>query len=597
MFEQSVRHIKKICFIDDKKSANDVRAKLLKQQTYAIDYFPDADSGIAAFMENEYSLLIMELLDVADVIRTLRSVNQRENSGQPAMPLIIVTEGEFHHELLDDCVYRVLSKPFDELDLSNSIAELIPKFRQFGESTSASPFTLENESLDTPPMSMLETLQGQLVENENRFAPKPESSAPKKNVLPEALHTPLPEQEAKPSSEFFKDGRRDSDVKSAADFYNFNEPRTNKASEVAAPPKRSGSGLGMFGLVLFILLLTGGGYWYSEQQQKVLEVDVVAVKQGVIDRNIFVSGRVTSKRIISVSARAAGQVAEVRIVEGGRVKKGQIMIRLDDQKAENQIKQISAKLARSQEEVNGFEKTYQRLSSALEFGAVTRRLVEDAEAVLKTARARHNEIKQELVGAKVTFDYLQIKAPFSGVVGSVFVQEGQWLSQAEKVLSLIDVRQRVVVLPMDIENSERLSVGQKVQLSSQYVNSGGWEEKIIKISKNVASEETESLMSVHISLSKNLRIGRQVDVALQIQYRKNALQLPHHVLFSHQGSPHVALLKNGNIIFVPVVTGVESDTVIEIVKGLRLGQEVISGSSGELEPGVSARQKSGQAGL
>ena len=76
-----------------------------------------------------------------------------------------------------------------------------------------------------------------------------------------------------------------------------------------------------------------------------------------------------------------------------------------------------------------------------------------------------------------------------------------------------------------------------------------------------------NIIKVQTSLGKNaprLRVGQQVDAEIRVASRNNALLLPHNVLFTHNGSPHAAVVENGRIVFIPVVTGIESVTHVRL---------------------------------
>jgi len=342
-------------------------------------------------------------------------------------------------------------------------------------------------------------------------------------------------------------------------------------------------------ILVLVMVVPASIFWYLGQ--RAIDVKVVEVRQIPIHSEISVPGRVVSKRNIEVSARAAGQIMEVKVKEGDKIKKGQIMARMDDKEAKSNVKRAQARLMSSQEDVAATSKTQERLQRALDLGAVARQIVEDAEAAWKSASARQSEIEEELISAELKLDRLQIKAPFSGLITSVSVQEGQWLSVAEEILTLVDMDQRVVEIRVDVSDSARLNVGQEVVLSSEAFSGKSWKEKIVKIGEEAKTEDSVNVIKVQTSLGSNapkLRIGQQVDAEIRVASRNDALTLPHNVLFTHEGSPHAAVVENGRVVFIPVVTGIESVTHAEIIRGLRAEQEIIVPSRVPLEPGMNA---------
>jgi len=367
-------------------------------------------------------------------------------------------------------------------------------------------------------------------------------------------------------------------------------PNSGKTNVVTNAGRPAGGMSTSFWIVLILIMTVPAGvFWYLSEQA--VEVKVVEVNQAAIHSEISVPGRVVSKRNIKVSARAAGQIVEIKVKEGTKIKKGQIMARMDDKEAKSNVKRAQARLISSQEDVAATSKTQERLLRALDLGAVSRQIVEDAEAAWKSASAKQAEIEEELIGAELKLDRLQIKAPFSGLITSLSVQEGQWLSIAEPILSIVDMSRRVVEIRVDVSDSARLNVGQEVILSSEAFDGKTWNEKITKIGAEAQTEGAVNIIKVHTSLGRKapkLRIGQQVDAEIRVASKNNALLLPHNVLFTHNGSPHAAVVENAKIVFIPVVTGIESVLQVEILKGLRLGQEIIVPTGTPLEQGMNA---------
>ncbi|HFE37002.1 MAG TPA: efflux RND transporter periplasmic adaptor subunit [Gammaproteobacteria bacterium] len=508
------------------------------------------------------------------------------------------------------------AKPMAEIDDLNEEMTTVPfsaiPIPDRFENLEATSF---EEEVDVPPMSMMESIQQTLSENKRQTKEEivsPLSTVKKTPVVepivlqkkqdstfdvetvkktrlnvadkPAIAPIPMASQKIEPLQKNV-DGNENSAENSVPGFA---KPALKpKQQNTSSMTKAKGALSKLARLTLFVLMIASGAtYWYLSQLP--VQVNVVTVQQAAIFSEISVPGRVMSKRNINVITRAAGQVVEVNVKEGDSVSKGQTLVRLDDKEAQNDIKRIKARLAASQAEVEAANKTYKRLRNALEFGAVTRRIVDDAEAAWKFVSAKQTEIEEELVGAEVKLDRMSIKAPFSGVVGSVFIQEEQWLSQAEKVLNLVDVSQRVVDIPMKVADSARLNIGQEISLASEDFNGESWKEKILRIGKRANAEDSDSdMVSVQSSLGRNLRIGQQVDARIRVASKNNALLLPHKVLFTHDGSAHVAVIEKGEIVFIPVVTGIESVKQVEITKGVHAGQEVVDPSGLRLEAGMN----------
>jgi len=328
--------------------------------------------------------------------------------------------------------------------------------------------------------------------------------------------------------------------------------------------------------LIFALAVPAFSFWYMGQ--KVVQVQTLQSEKMSIHSQISVPGRVVSMRKIDVSARDNGQLTKVLVKEGEKVKEGQLLARIDDREADSQVKRVEARLLSVEEEVAATSKTQERLQRALDMGAVSRQRVEDAESAWKTASANQSVIEEELRAAKMKYNRLKIRAPFDGVITGVYVQEGQWLAQSDPILTIVDMEQRMVEIRVDASDSASLNVGQEVVLSSDAFPGKAWKETITKVGSEAKKEDLANIIKVNASLSEDapsLKIGQQVDAEIRTASRENASTLPYYVVFTHNNAPHVAVIENGKIVYVPVSTGIEGITHIEIIKGLRDQQDVV----------------------
>lgn len=356
-------------------------------------------------------------------------------------------------------------------------------------------------------------------------------------------------------------------------------------------PFSSGLPLSKLFLGLVFLVVIVPAISFLVLTQKVVEVKTMNVEVGPIHTQISLSGRVESKRRIKVSAREAGQLVSVSVKEGDNVAKKKTLAQLDDSEAKSNIKRAQARLLSIEEEVASTNKTQERLQRALDVGAVSRQMVENAEALWKSASAKQSVIEEELKSAELKRERLQIKAPFDGVITAVLAQEGQWVSQSEHLFTLVDMKQRVVKVLVDARDSANLSVGQTVVLRSGASQSLEWQEKIIKIGSSAKSRNSANVVKVTISFgdkAPDLKVGQQLDVEIRTESRTEAALLPYEALFDHNGRQTIAIIENGQIAFRTVETGIESFTRIEILSGIHAGEPVVIPEDIMLEPGMNA---------
>jgi len=245
-------------------------------------------------------------------------------------------------------------------------------------------------------------------------------------------------------------------------------------------------------------------------------------------------------------------------------------------------------LLSAEEEVALTHKTQERFQKALGLGAVSRQTVEDAEAAWKAASARLSVAQEELKSAELALQRLKISAPFRGIITRLYVQQGQWLTPPQPLLTLVDISSMEIEVKVDAADSANLSIGQAVILSADAFPEVTWSERVTRIAPVTSRNNAVNTLNVHISLggqAPELRIGQSVDAEIRIASSKDTLKLPFEALISQVGKSMVAVYRLGQVALVPVSVGIEDFTHAEILSGITEQELIILPAGHELSQG------------
>lgn len=211
-----------------------------------------------------------------------------------------------------------------------------------------------------------------------------------------------------------------------------------------------GSGLPTWAWVLIgvalLLALLAGGAWWSLTAQRPLPVQTLVVRangQGAAAGALLqATGYVTARRSATVSAQITGTLSAVLIDEGFKVKKGQVLARLEDgglraslAATEAQVRAAQATVAQLRAQLAQAEADARRQADLAASGMTTRQAQEQTatavsayaaqiEAALRQVDAAQAQARQ----AQVNFDYATVRAPFDGVVTARAAQVGEIIS-------------------------------------------------------------------------------------------------------------------------------------------------------------------------
>lgn len=329
-------------------------------------------------------------------------------------------------------------------------------------------------------------------------------------------------------------------------------------------------------VIAAVVIFSDMGSWFNSSS--IVQVETVRVGLGNIHQSIVVPGKVVSSMTVGVSPTSNGQVTALLVKEGAKVKKGQVLAELENERAVSSVKRAQGNLLSSQEETALAEKTWKRLRRAFQLGAVSRQSVEEAEARLKAAKAREAVSREDLRANRLSLNKLSVVAPFSGTVTTRHVQVGQWVSPSDAIMTVVDMGKREVEIKVDTADSASIKAGQTVALTSDAHPGKSWMEKVIRIAPAANHDSRANTVSVFVSLgagAPNIRFGQQVDAEVRTSSSSNIIKLPIETLITRNGKTWVAVIENGKVHFSPVVIGLEDFTHVEVLEGVKPRQEVI----------------------
>lgn len=393
-------------------------------------------------------------------------------------------------------------------------------------------------------------------------------------------------------------------------------PSTNNSQ---TPPRRRWLWLAFAALVVLLLL-------YSTLRQTPLKVRVTTVQRGPIRSVVSTNGKVEPIHNFEAHAPIATTVRRLLVKEGDHVRRGQVLLQLDDAdirakaaSAQAQIKAAQAdqntlKAGGTQEEVitlnsqlikarNASETAQHNLDALRRLqqqGAASSGEVRQAEDTLQRAQAdltlleqkqkdRYSQpeiarIEAQSTEAQAAYasaeDALQkstVRAPFDGIVYSVPVKEGTFVQGGELMLQEADLSKTLVRAFVDEPDVGRLQVGQKVEVTWDAIPGRVWNGSVntvpatVKLRGNRNIGETTCLID-----NKDFRLLPNINVGVTIvtAEHQNVLTLQRDALRMDDSRPYVFRIDGDRLHQQTVSFSLQNLTRVEITGGLSEGDKV-----------------------
>lgn len=360
-------------------------------------------------------------------------------------------------------------------------------------------------------------------------------------------------------------------------------------------------------LLIPTILVAAALYLYAKGTLKpAIEVQVVPVQSVYPSQTLTLlnaSGYVVAQRKAAVASKVTGRLVELHVEEGDKVKKDQVIARLDneDVRAARARAQANVFLARSRVEQAKAELVdasldYNRNKELASKGFVARSALDSAEARYKKTQAE--VLAQEaavraseaaLAEADVILDYTYIRAPFEGVVltknadiGDIVTPLGAAANAKAAVVTIADMDSLMVEVDVSESNLGQVRPGQPCEIRLDAFPQTRFPGLVHMIVPT--ADRTKASVMVKVAFrEKNPQVLPEMSAKvaflsrdLSAEERKPFLAVPSSAVMSRDGNASVYVFENGRALRKTFRAGRRFEQHMEAVEGLQAGERVIA---------------------
>ncbi|MSP59423.1 MAG: efflux RND transporter periplasmic adaptor subunit [Myxococcales bacterium] len=352
---------------------------------------------------------------------------------------------------------------------------------------------------------------------------------------------------------------------------------------------------------VFALIRRGNG-----GQRTIDSTLVVKAKRGDLEIAVIETGKVQPREKIELKSKVAGQVERVLVEEGMKVKKGQVLLRLDTTDFRRDMARAQSDVARAQADVaqakNGLDfalQSLERKRRGLESRGVAQIEIELAENEVKVRTVGLQSAEVMLGGSKVALGasedrmrYTQIPSPIDGTVIQRGIQPGEVVTpgvqatfEGKALLTVADLSTLIVKTDLNQIDVAKVKLGQSVTLTLDALPRRKYEATITKIapaSQNPKGKDVD-VFPVEATLKKGdeaIKPGMTADVRIHIETRAKVLSLPIEAVVREGGKSTVTKVLPGTggqqrTEKAEVQVGARNDREIEILSGVTEGEPIL----------------------
>ena len=332
----------------------------------------------------------------------------------------------------------------------------------------------------------------------------------------------------------------------------------------------------LIALAMCMALGTGCGKEAAEEEKTARSVEVMTVGKGEIASQFAYTGKAAASKEISVAPTVPGKVTDFNFDVGDEVRQGAVLFTVDTIDLNNSLRAAEAgynvaKLARDNAK-NTYENNKllfdEEIISKAEFDQI-KYGYEAAEAQLASTQVQLDTLKKSISDCTVT-------SPLTGVVTQRNVEVGGFASAAAPAYVVMDLSTIKVEVGVSEQVLNTISIGDKVDVTMTAVSDLPLEGTVSTVSP--AAGQT-GMYTVKVELDNAdgiIKAGMMAEVNFTAESAEDTIVLPRNAVITKDDETYVYVVEKSTAKKVPVELGIETGEVIEITKGLKDGDQVVT---------------------
>ena len=278
---------------------------------------------------------------------------------------------------------------------------------------------------------------------------------------------------------------------------------------------------------------------------------------------------------VDLAFETSGKVVGIFFEEGTRVKKGELLAKINDRPLQAQLLKLEAQLKLIQEREF-------RATQLLDRDAISRESYDQVATELQS-------LKADILLVEARIAETELRAPFDGTVGLRMISEGAFTNTQTKIVRLV----KISPLKIEFAVNERYAGQVAPGFSITFVTNSApkqFEALVYAVDPKVdLATRTIAVRALYPNRNEELKPGSSVSVTALLSEIENAVSIPTEAIIPEMDGEKVFIYKNGKAEQVQVVTGLRTASHIQIKEGLNFGDTLLTTAILQLRQSLSVQ--------
>jgi RND family efflux transporter MFP subunit len=343
------------------------------------------------------------------------------------------------------------------------------------------------------------------------------------------------------------------------------------------------------------------------EEPEIVEVAVAGYVSPSMDRTVLTaSGYVVAQRKAAIASKATGRIMALYFREGDRVRKGDVIAKIESEDVEASLEQARADLAVANASLFDVKRSFERADTLLGRGLISRAEYDAARSKYDATEAAIRSKEAAVRGAEVALENTNIRAPFDGTVltknadvGEVVAPFAAGASSRVAVVTIADMGSLQVEADVSESNIPNVTVGQEVEVTLDAYPERRYRAVVDKIVPTADRAKATVLTKVRF-LEKDERVLPEMGAKAHFlngsggggaTSGQSILAVDTRAIVRNSGGVSVFVIEGTAAKLVGVTTGRTVGTMTEILSGVAQGTKVIVNPPGKLSTGSQVKIK------
>lgn len=300
-------------------------------------------------------------------------------------------------------------------------------------------------------------------------------------------------------------------------------------------------------------------------------------------------GTIRGKSEVEMKPEASGLIRGMNFREGDLVKKGQVIINLDDREPRLRLEYAESKRQTAEVQLKLTRKRLSVNEQLFKIGAIIRPKLEESQIEVEQSQTQVETAAREVALAQNELARTVVKSPIDGVVGTKQVDVGEYVTPQSVMATIMEVGSVYVELGIIERDIERIRMGQRVKVSIDSLPNVTFDGRVDNLSPMIEGKSRTLTAKVKVENPKGqLLPGMFARAEIAVFEKPDALVVPTSALKDMDGDGKfeaVFVTQDSKAGLKPISLGYLTTDYAEITQGLQEGDQVVTEARGNLKDG------------